>query len=470
MKPENLYYTAFGQYPDRIEALPQGGSDRKYYRMSAEGRLTVIATVGNDKAEDSAFIALSRQFSTRGVRVPEIYAVSPDEMVYLQSDLGDISLFSMLGTSEGERLVAETLRSLPLMQAISPDEVGKLSGQPDFSRRLVMWDVNYFKYCFLRQTGVLYSENALEDDFERLANDVMEASALLEGFMYRDCQSRNVMIYEGKPWWIDYQGGRRGPCVYDAVSFLWQARAGFTPEFREKMLDEYFDAWSKLRSYDEQRVRDSVPLFVLLRTLQVLGAYGFRGIIQKRAHFLSSINQGIDNLVSAAEPLKNRYPEIWKVAAALAANNPFNDTEDKDRLVVTVYSFSYKKGYPADWSGNGGGFMFDCRALHNPGRYDRYKKLTGRDSDVIEFLGEYPEVEIFVNHATELVLPAVERYSCRGFTRLQIGFGCTGGQHRSVYCAERIARKIAEKYPEVKVKLIHREQDIEEIVKSDKQL
>ncbi len=468
MSLEELYREAFGVSPDRVEALPQAGSDRRYFRLSAEGVPSAVGTLGPDVAENRAFVALARRFAARGANVPQIYATAPDFSSYLQSDLGDVSLFSLLGNSTGKTLVAEALRSLPLLQDMPPAEVGTLSGQPDFSHRLVMWDVNYFKYCFLRQTEVIFSENALEDDFERLARDVVEGGKLLEGFMYRDCQSRNVMVCNDKPWWIDFQGGRRGPCVYDAVSFLWQARAGFTPDFRQEMLEEYLRTWSARRDFNIEGVRSSVPSFVLLRSLQVLGAYGLRGVIQKRAHFLSSIHQGISNLAEIAEKQHDRYPAISHVAAQLAALRPFSDTETGGGLIVTIYSFSYKKGYPSDWSGNGGGFMFDCRALHNPGRYEQYKSLTGRDAEVISFLEQYPEVEHFMENASSLVMPAIERYVNRGFTRLQVGFGCTGGQHRSVYCAERLARMIAARWRDVKVHLIHREQGIEEMLNGEK--
>lgn len=462
MEIERLYHRVFGKSPASVTELPQGGSDRRYYRLASPGLPSAIGTVGSDLAENRAFTGMARLLAEAGARVPEVYAATDDCREYLQQDLGDVSLFSLLESPQGIEYVRQAMRSLPAVQNVDADPVGAITGQAPFSRRLVMWDLNYFKYCFAKQTRAVFSEAALEDDFERLADDSMRAASVLEGVMLRDCQSRNVMVHDNRTWWIDFQAARKGPCVYDLVSFLWQARARFTPEFRREMTDEYFGAWSALRHFDIAAARKSVDTFVALRTLQVLGAYGFRGVTQGRAHFLASIPMAYNNLEEILPGLSERYPELGRLCSEIASTRPFTDSADDRRLTLTVLSFSYKKGHPADWSGNGGGFLFDCRGLHNPGRYEQYKQLTGRDRPVIDFLEREPAVHKFYSAARDMVIPTVEKYRSRGFTRLQAAFGCTGGQHRSVYCAERLAREAAAAYPDVRVKLIHRERGIEE--------
>ncbi|MDE5758196.1 MAG: phosphotransferase, partial [Allobaculum sp.] len=302
----------------------------------------------------------------------------------------------------------------------------------------------------------------LEDDFEKLAERLLAIPPAFQGFMMRDCQSRNVMITDGGPIFIDFQGGRKGPALYDAVSFLWQARAVFSDDFRKEMLYfycEYFCEGDRRKMNEMLSCLDDVVLF---RTLQVLGAYGFRGLVQRKVHFLISIPMALGNLrVLMENGALDEYPQLKRCALNLIGLDKNEVSHDCGFLTVEIFSFSYKKGYPEDLSGNGGGFMFDCRALHNPGRYERYRALTGKDMPVIDFLEAQGEVLPFLKNAWSLTAPAVERYLSRGFTRLQIGFGCTGGQHRSVYCAERTAEHIKEVFPEVKVQLIHREQSVE---------
>lgn len=271
------------------------------------------------------------------------------------------------------------------------------------------------------------------------------------------------MVYESKPYFIDFQGGRPGPVIYDAISFLWQAKAGFSDDFRQEMLEHYFEELSRLTSCrrNEQEEHQSVNRFALFRTLQVLGAYGLRGLVERKAHFIESIPAALENLKILIENgAVDRYPELKRVCSCVCTDKRFAK-KTEDGLRVTVFSFSYKKGYPADFTGNGGGFMFDCRGMHNPGRYAEYKSLTGRDKPVIDFLEERGEVQQFVENAVGMVSPSIETYLRRGFSNLQIGFGCTGGQHRSVYCAERTAQVIAEKFPSAHIVLIHREQGLE---------
>ncbi|MDE7420349.1 MAG: phosphotransferase [Muribaculaceae bacterium] len=441
----------------KLSLISGSGSDRVYFRMSAAG-ISCIGTFVPDDAEGRCFVRLAENFRKWGVAVPKIYAVSKDFHCYLQEDLGDKSLFSSLNDPGVEPIIKETLSRLVAFQK-TPESVWKEECiNRDFSRRQVMWDLNYFKYEYLKPRNIIFNEDLLEDDFEKLSSKLIEVSDEFCGFMMRDCQSRNVMIAAEGPVFIDFQGGRRGPSLYDAVSFLWQARAGFSDGFRKSMLEFYCNVYCDADAKKIERMLSIVDDIVLFRTLQVLGAYGFRGLVQNKSHFLLSIPGALDNL----KALLNRnviddYPELKLICEALVSDPMFVKRVGDGRLVVEVFSFSYKKGYPKDLSGNGGGFMFDCRALHNPGRYKEYKELTGKDEAVIDFLEKRGEIQSFLHNAWAITDPAIERYLTRGFTHIQIGFGCTGGQHRSVYSAEHTATHIRTLFPEADVKLTHLE-------------
>ncbi|MDE6533251.1 MAG: phosphotransferase [Muribaculaceae bacterium] len=452
-----LYESRFGGSAS-VVAVNGGGSGRRYYRLSCEGLPTVVATEGECPEENRAFVMLSRKLRDAGHNVPEIYAVSDCFSCYLQEDLGDIPLLSLLSTDCRHSLSEKTLHSLVMLQTESESLWSGVVMARPFSRRQVMWDLNYFKYEFLKPCGLLFDEERLEDDFEAFAIRLLEGDSRLWGFMYRDFQSRNVMVREGEPWWIDYQGGRKGPMVYDAVSFLWQARARFTDEERAVLMSSYAAALSVRTGVPEGVILQQAGKFALFRTLQVLGAYGLRGLVERKAHFLVSIPDALSNLASLIEKGElDSYPEL-RSACEAACSSRYAARGIREGLNVTVYSFSYKMGYPEDLSGNGGGFMFDCRGMHNPGRYDRYHSLTGLDGDVAEFLEERGEVQEFVAKALEIVTPSVARYIQRGFNSLQVGFGCTGGQHRSVYCAQSFGERLARMYPGISVEIIHREQ------------
>lgn len=459
LTPEDIYHIIYKEKPRRDD-LPAAGGDRKYMRLSSVDGPTVIGTEGHDVNENKAFIMLSDVFSRNGVNVPEVYAVDCSLHSYLQTDLGGQSLLPLLSGEDKMRLSAESLRRLVDMQTVEESEWLPWVYARSFSRRLVMWDLNYFKYEFVKPCAVGYDEDRLEDDFEAFGDSVSQYDSELWGFMYRDFQSRNIMIKDGEPYFIDYQGGRKGPVVYDAVSFLWQSKAGFTREERRELLSEYIRAYSLKKGIDGERLWSQVGKMALLRTLQVLGAYGFRGLVEKRSHFIESIPGALANLselIDAGE--LDSYPELRHVCRQLVASR-FAHREVSDGLTVKVFSFSYKKGYPEDLSGNGGGFMFDCRGMHNPGRYEEYKPLTGLDREVIDFLESKGEVGDFLDNAFKVVSPSVECYRRRGFSSLQVGFGCTGGRHRSVYCAQHMAERIAKAYPDVKVELCHRERGI----------
>lgn len=453
----DLYWKYTGDRVSDVLPIPPAGSDRRYFRLIGR-HLTCIGTYDPDRREAECFVELSRAFRKAGHNVPEVMSVSPDYSYYLQQDLGDDSLFSILGSDRSEYWVDSSLESLVALQ-LTPSSLwkGLCLSQP-FCMRQIMWDLNYFKYEFLKPSGIIFDEDRLEDDFVSLGKKLLDIPQDFWGFMMRDCQSRNVMITPEGPMFIDFQGGRFGPALYDAVSFLWQSRAGFSSRFREKMIVKYASCFCRGDNDMAVRMLSSLDDVVLFRQLQVLGAYGFRGLVQHRAHFILSIPGALKNL-SELFSKKNTlcYPELKRVISELSVSGRFTSEDKFAGLTVEVFSFSYKKGYPSDVSGNGGGFMFDCRAMHNPGRYTQYKSLTGRDHDVVQFLENRGEVVYFLRNAWSLTDPAIERYVARGFSNLQIGFGCTGGQHRSVYCAEQTAIHIRDIFPDVHVKLTHRE-------------
>lgn len=460
---KKLYESLYHSIPT-ISKLPGAGSDRLYFRLTSSNNPSVIGVVGNDLKENRCFVELSRVFRESGLAVPEIFCHTENYGAYLEEDLGDRSLLPLLHGEDKEKYAQRALSDLVGFQCIDPSLwKDKVFCKP-FSCRQIMWDLNYFKYDFLKPAGMVIDEDALEEDFINLSNHLLETDGNPWGFMYRDFQSRNVLVMGEKYYYIDYQGGRFGPLIYDAVSFLWQAKAGFSPKQRETLMEHYLSCLQLKRTFSLDKAYKIVGIFALFRTLQVLGAYGFRGLIEKKSHFIESIPAAIENLRELNEKgvLKD-FPELSRVARELVKSR-FAEKHSKGSLTVKVFSFSYKKGYPEDLTGNGGGFMFDCRGMHNPGRYEEYKKLTGNDRPVIDFLLERGEVTDFVDKAYEIVAPVIERYSKRGFSSLQVGFGCTGGQHRSVYCAEQFAKKVATQFTEVKVELNHREQGIKKIL------
>ena len=469
---ENLFTAYFDVEPQSSEPLSGSGSNRRYFRLSAEGR-SCMGVIGTDARENSAFIKLAEHFRSKGINVPQVYAVSEDGMTYIQEDLGSRMLSDDVTAALKEGgyfpespvvgLLCRTMSKLPTIQFKGAEglDFSVCYPQPAFDYRMVMFDLNYFKYCFLKPSGLEFDEVRLQDEFENLAQDLLEDSG--NTFLYRDFNARNVMIKDGEPYFIDFQGGRRGPIYYDVASFVWQARFRYPQWLKGKMIDSYIEALKEYTDVDRSIFDDRLRLFVLFRTLQVLGAYGFRGLVEQKAQFIVSIAPALANLKEMiAEPFE-AYPYLMEVLDGLTRLPRFaEDVAHEGTLEVKVYSFSYKKGIPQDMSGNGGGYVFDCRAIHNPGRYEPYKKLTGRDEPVIRFLEEDGEITEFLSHIYAIVDSHVERYLRRGFSNLMMSFGCTGGQHRSVYSAEHVAHHIADKYPHVRVRLIHREQNIDE--------
>lgn len=462
-----LYESRFGTQPEAVIPLTPAGSNRRYFRLT--GAQNAVGVIGNSIDENSAFIYLSRHFKSKVLPVPEVFAVSPDGLSYLQEDLGDCQLFEIRDSVD---LLKKTIAVLPDFQYRGAEglDFAKCYPVSDFDAQAMLWDLNYFKYCFLNTSGVAYREDLLESEFRKMATRL--ADGVGQTFMYRDFQSRNVMIKDGTPYFIDFQGGRRGPAEYDVVSFVTQARAAFPEAVRRELVATYIDSASRYVSIDLERFDERFREFSLLRSLQVLGAYGFRGRFERKAHFLKSIPPALKSLAALLEKPFAEYPYLNTVVSQMlekelqvcsdeSSLSAARADDKRSSLTVTVASFSYKKGIPTDESGNGGGFVFDCRAMLNPGRYDEYKTITGLDRPVIDFLERQGEVQPFLEHCYGLVDPAVECYDRRGFTSLSVNFGCTGGQHRSVYCAQHLAEHIKRRFPTVNVHLIHREQNID---------
>ncbi|MDD6099678.1 MAG: RNase adapter RapZ [bacterium] len=463
-----LYAEYTGQEADSIIELPSSGSNRRYFRLL--GNPTLIGVSGTSVEENRAFLYMAQHFKKKGLPVPTVYYRSADDRFYLQEDLGNTLLFdaiekgrkSSVFDEEERQLLKQTITLLPDIQFIGADgfDFSHCYPQPEFNRRSILWDLNYFKYCFLKATGLEYQEDRLEDDYQKMADVLLRSTSAT--FMYRDFQSRNVMVRDGKPWLIDFQGGRKGPVYYDVASFLWQAKANYPKELREELLDDYLHALQRYQPMDEKYFHSQLRHFVLFRTLQVLGAYGFRGYFEKKPHFIQSVPFAIENLRGLLREDYPEYPYLNQLLRELTQLKQFTDDQQRRILEVKVFSFAYKKGIPNDPSGNGGGFVFDCRAINNPGKYERYNHFTGLDEPVIHFLEEDGEITTFLNHAYQLVDASVKRYMDRGFSNLMVSFGCTGGQHRSVYSAQHMAEHIHQKFG-VKVSLIHREQNIEQL-------
>ena len=445
--------------------LKQQGSNRIYTRETDANGRSVIRVQGTNRDENRAFIYMARHFHALGLPVPELYWVSEDEMSYTQQDLGDTILFDHL---DDIPLLERTIRALAHIQVEGAQDFdwSVCFPVPAFDERSIRWDLNYFKYCFLKGTKLEFSEPKLEDEFDSIVSHLTSHSnsgLASNTFLYRDFQSRNVMIHNDQPYFIDFQGGRRGPTQYDVASFLWQAKANFAPELREHLIDEYLDELEKISNlqssiFNKDAWLSALPHFVLFRTLQVLGAYGYRGYFERKRHFLESIPLAIKNLKEILAELPE-YAYLRELADSFEITGLQDHEITKNNLTVTIYSFSFKRGLPVDESGNGGGYIFDCRSTHNPGKYEQYKTLTGLDQPVIDFLEQDGEILTFLESVYALVDHHVERFIERDFTNLQVAFGCTGGQHRSVYCAEHLAQHLKEKF-NVKIHLIHRERGI----------
>ena len=504
----DLYKQWSGAEPVTTEQLPGAGSNRVYYRMTGADGVSVVGCIGTSRDENHAFVYLANHFSKRQLPVPQVLAVSDDELRYLQTDLGSVSLFDAIRggreaggryTLQEQQLLKRTIRELPNIQIRGARELdfSHCYPQPAFDTDSVLFDLNYFKYCFLKATELDFHELKLEADFRLMAKD-LTAGGDEQCFLYRDFQARNVMLDgKGNPYFIDFQGGRRGPYYYDVASFLWQASAKYPHKLRRELVYEYYHALKQFTEVPTPHVFVArLSLFVLFRILQVLGAYGFRGYFERKQHFIDSIPPAIQNLRELLDATDFPYPYLQSLLRKLTElprfqqitstakradgykttdNNPykphpqdgpatFSKYDAQGPLVVKVFSFSYGKGIPEDESGNGGGYVFDCRSTHNPGRYEPYKQLTGLDEPVIRFLEDDGEILTFLDSVYKLADAHVRRYIQRGFTSLMFCFGCTGGQHRSVYSAQHLAEHIHQKFG-IEVRICHREQNIKQTLK-----
>jgi aminoglycoside/choline kinase family phosphotransferase len=464
----DLFKKRFMEENITVEALPPSGSYREYIRLISP-HFKAIGTWNEDEKENNAFVEFSKHFKSKGIKVPEIYDYIPSQCIYLQEDLGNETLFSYLNqVREFEgfsdkiiRMYRKVVKELPKIQIVAGRDLNYDFCYPRnaFDRQSMMWDLNYFKYYFLKLAKIPFNEQLLEDDYTTFTDYLLKAESNF--FMFRDFQSRNIMILDDEPWFIDYQGGRQGALQYDLASLLYDSKADIPQSVREELMEDYLDELEKIYPVDRTEFRQYFYGYVLIRMMQAMGAYGFRGFYEKKEHFLKSIPFALENLevVLGKIDLPIEMPELIKVLKSLSRSETLKKVASKQaELTIAITSFSYKKGYPTDLSGNGGGFIFDCRSVRNPGRYDQYKLLTGKDEAVIRFFEEDSDMEDFLKPVFSIVERSVEKYLKRGFTHLSVGFGCTGGQHRSVYSAERLGAELRNKYP-VRVVINHREQD-----------
>ena len=462
-----LFEQYTGQKVSQMEELPSSGSNRRYFRITG-GDVTLIAARGTSVPENIAFWTMARHFHEKGLNVPEVLAHNADFSCYLQEDLGNDTLFNLVaeGREKGnyspaeKALIFKAIRALPQIQFEGAEglDFSVCFPQPEFDERMISFDQNYFKYCFLKATGLEFSEIELDKDFKTMSDVLMRSMS--DTFLYRDFQARNVMIRYGEPYFIDFQGGRKGPVYYDVASFIWQAKAAYSESFKMELIDAYLDALKHYMPISKQEFMRTLRHFVLFRTLQVLGAYGFRGYFEKKPHFLQSVPYAMENLRRLLKEPFEEYPYLSKLLVELTSMKQFSDMNQERGLEVDVFSFAYKKGIPNDASGNGGGYVFDCRGLENPGKYEHFKHFTGMDAEVVKFMEDDGGVLKFLDHAYELVDAHVQRFIERKFTHLMVSFGCTGGQHRSVYCAEHLAAHLVEKFS-IRVRITHRELEIE---------
>src|SRR6202521_3522218 len=473
---QKLFEQHFHSPVERVQPLQGqlGGSGRTIIRL-AGNKLSAIGILYDVREENAAFLEFSRHFRRLGLPVPEIYAEDLSHGAYLEEDLGDTTLFEFLSTNRaGEKIASQAVEAYRQVVAVLPRfqiEAGRdlnykvCYPRASFDRQSIAWDLNYFKYYFLRLAGIPFNEQALERDFSRLTKLLLSASR--DYFLYRDFQSRNIMLRkilnEDQPFFLDYQGGRKGALQYDIASLLYDAKADLPPELRQQLLDHYLDSLAGFLDLDCEAFLRHYYAYVYVRIMQALGAYGFRGFYERKAHFLQSVPYALKNirwLLNNVE-LPIALPTLMEAFKSIVASDRLQgltSSSEPEKLTVRVYSFSFHRGLPQDETENGGGFVFDGRSLPNPGREERFKPLTGKDAAVIDYLNQQESVHQFLANAISLVDASVSTYQGRGFKHLMVSFGCTGGQHRSVYLAEELARHLRAK-DEVEVVVHHREQE-----------
>jgi aminoglycoside/choline kinase family phosphotransferase len=451
---KKLFEEHFHAPPERVVPLQGelGGSGRKIIRLANE-KVSAVGILYGVREENAAFLEFSKHFRRHGLPVPKIYAEDLDHGAYLEEDLGDTTLFEFLSKNRtGDNIASQVVEAYRKVVAVLPRfqvEAGRdldysvCYPNPSFDRQSIAWDLNYFKYYFLRLAGILFNEQALEDDFTRLTEFLL--SAPRDYFLYRDFQSRNILLRDGAPFFVDYQGGRKGALQYDIASLLYDAKADLPPDLRQQLLDHYLDALAGFIPLDREAFLRHYHGYVYIRIMQALGAYGFRGFYERKVHFLQSVPYALKNLrwllhhVRLPVPL----PALMDAFKGMLASEKLQGlATDADNLVVRIFSFSFHQGLPKDESGNGGGFVFDGRSLPNPGREERFKTLTGKDAPVIDYLNQQETVHQFLASVLSLVDSSIANYQQRGFKNLMVSFGCTGGQHRSVFLAEQLAKRL----------------------------
>jgi aminoglycoside/choline kinase family phosphotransferase len=452
---KSLFQQHFHAPASRVQPLQGelGGSGRKIIRLANE-RSTAIGILYGVREENTAFLAFSRHFRGHGLPVPEIYGEDLAHGAYLEEDLGDTTLFQFLSRNrQGDEIAPQVVEAYRRVAAVLPRFQVEAGRDLDYSvcypiasfdRQSIAWDLNYFKYYFLRLAAVPFNEHALEADFNRLADFLLEARR--DFFLYRDFQSRNILLRQnGQPFFVDYQGGRKGALQYDIASLLYDAKADLPPTLRQQLLDHYLDALARFIPVDREAFLRYFYAYVYVRILQALGTYGFRGFYERKPHFLQSVPYALKNIrwLLHNVTLAVELPTLLGAFRSMLASEKLQSiASDADNLVVRIFSFSFHQGLPKDDTGNGGGFIFDGRSLPNPGREERFKPLTGQDAAVIDYLHQQESVHQFLASASQLVDASIASYQQRGFKHLMVGFGCTGGQHRSVYLAEQMAKRL----------------------------
>src|SRR5690348_286131 len=442
-----------------------GGSGRRILRLTGENS-SAIGVLYDVREENVAFFEFSRHFRRHGLPVPEIYAEDLKQGAYLEQDFGDTTLFDFLSRNrQGDAIAPAVVQAYRQVVAILPRfqvEAGRdlnykvCYPRGSFDRQSIAWDLNYFKYYFLKLAGIPFNEQQLEDDFSHLTKFLLSASR--DYFMYRDFQSRNIMMRGGDPFFVDYQGGRKGALQYDVASLLFDAKADLPSHLRDQLLNHYLDALSAFVSVEREAFLRYYYAYVYVRIMQALGAYGFRGFYERKAHFLQSVPYALKNvrwllhnvelplaLPSLMDAFRGMLGSEKLLGLSFEPEHGQSRSSKADGLTVRVFSFSFHQAMPKDESGNGGGFVFDGRSLPNPGREERFKQLTGKDAPVADYLNQQETVHQFLASVFSLVDASVATYQQRGFKNLMVSFGCTGGQHRSVFLAEQLAKRLRQR-------------------------
>lgn len=463
---KELFKKTFKEDIENFLPLKGDASSRRLFRIQSKRR-SVVGVIGSDKLENIAFLEFSRHFKKEKMPVPEIYTQDLSKNIYLEEDLGDITLFDFLIQNKTSddfpqnafQYYKKAIDYLPKFQMLSGKTLNYKFCYPrqSFDKQSIMWDMNYFKYYFLRLAKIQFNEQKLEDDFNKFADFLLEADR--NYFLYRDFQSRNIMLRDNQVWFIDYQGGRKGALQYDIASLLYDAKADVPPKLRNELLKYYLEAANSISKIDKTNFMYYYYGYVFIRIMQAFGAYGLRGFYERKTHFLESVPYAIRNIEDLLQKtdLPVKLPELMQIFKKIISSSYLRQFgEIKLKLTVRIQSFSYRKGIPHDEKGHGGGYVFDCRNLPNPGKFQKYSSMNGNHPEVIAFFEKEPRVKEFMESVFQLIDKTIENYQSRNFTDLMVSFGCTGGLHRSVYCAELLAKHIQEKY-KVNVEILHKE-------------